>query len=68
MIRSSAAVAGEERVVELRELLHRVEEVREVEREGEQRSDRHLAVDDEPAADPSTIAVATDERMSTAGK
>ena len=28
----------EERVVELRELLHRVEEVREVEREGEQRS------------------------------
>ena len=43
---------GEERVVELRELLHRVEEVRQVEREGEQGADRHAPVDDEPSADP----------------
>ena len=42
---------GEERVVELRELLHRVEEVREVEHEGDERSRRHLALDDQPAAD-----------------
>ena len=42
---------GEERVVELRELLHRVEEVREVEREGEQRPDREAPVDDERAAE-----------------
>ena len=34
---------GEERVVELRELLDRVEEVREVEREGEQRARRVIS-------------------------
>ena len=42
---------GEERVVELRELLDRVEEVAEVQREREQRADRHVPLDDEPAAD-----------------
>jgi hypothetical protein len=42
----------EEGVVQLRELLDRVEEVPEVEREGEERADRHVAVHDEPAADP----------------
>ena len=41
---------GEERVVELRELLDRVEEVREVEREREERARGHVAVVDEPAA------------------
>ena len=41
---------GQERVVELRELLDRVEEVREVEREGEQRADRHVSLQHEPAA------------------
>ena len=41
-----------EHVVELRELLHRVEEVREVEREREQRPDRHLVVDQQVAAVP----------------
>ena len=41
---------GEERVVELRELLHRVEEVRQVEEEGEQRPDRDLVVDEQVAA------------------
>ena len=46
----------EERVVELRELLDRVEEVREVEREGEQCAGGHLVVVDEPAA------VAEDDR------
>ena len=58
----------EERVVELRQLLNRVEEVREIEREREQRSDGQLAVDDEPPPKPRTIAVATEERTSTAGK
>ena len=42
---------GEEGVVELRQLLHGVEEVREVERERQQRSDGHLVLDDEPASD-----------------
>ena len=42
---------GQERVVELRQLLHRVEEVREVEREGEERSDGEAAVDDERASE-----------------
>ncbi len=42
---------GEEGVVQLRQLLDGVEEVAEVEREGEQRPDRHLARDDQPAAD-----------------
>ena len=56
MILSSAAIADEERVVELRELLDRVEEVREVEREGEQGAGGHLVVVDEPAA------VAEDDR------
>ena len=42
---------GEERVVELRQLLHGVEEVREVEREGEERPGREAAVEDEPAAE-----------------
>jgi hypothetical protein len=46
----------EECVVELRELLDRVEEVREVEREGEERAGGHVAVVDEPAA------VAEDDR------
>ena len=41
----------EERVVQLRQLLDRVEEVREVERECQQRADGHLALDHEPAAD-----------------
>ena len=36
---------GQERVVELRELLDRVEEVRQVEDEREQRADRDLAVE-----------------------
>ena len=49
MILSSAAIGREEGVVELRELLDRVEEVREVEREGEQGAGGHLAVVDEPA-------------------
>ena len=35
----------EERVVELRELLHGVEEVRQVQREGEQRADRQRAAE-----------------------
>ena len=42
----------EERVVELRELLDGVEEVREVEQEGEERADRDLALEREPAAEP----------------
>ena len=42
---------GEERVVELRELLHGVEEVREVEREREQRAVGEAPVDDERAAE-----------------
>ena len=37
----------QERVVELRELLHRVEEVRQVEDEGEQRADGQAAPEDE---------------------
>ena len=41
---------GEERVVELRELLHRVEEVGQVEEEGEQRADRDLVVQEQVAA------------------
>ncbi len=47
---------GEERVVELRELLDRIEEVREVEREREQGAGGHVAVVDEPPA------VAEDDR------
>ena len=47
---------GQERVVELRELLDRVEEVAEIEREGEERACAHVAVVDEPAA------VAEDDR------
>ena len=43
---------GEERVVQLRELLHRVEEVRQVEHEGEQRPDQDLVVEEEVAAEP----------------
>ena len=46
----------EERVVELRELLDRVEEVRQVEDEGEQRADGEAAAEDEIAA------VADDDR------
>ena len=42
---------GEERVVELRELLHGVEEVREIEHEGDEGSDLHLPFDDGPATD-----------------
>ncbi len=41
---------GEERVVELRQLLHRVEEVRQVAEERDERADRDLAVEREPAA------------------
>ena len=41
----------EERVVELGELLDRVEEVREVEREREERAEGHVPVDHEPAAE-----------------
>ena len=41
----------EERVVELRELLHRVEEVRQVERERQERADGEIAVDDERSAE-----------------
>ena len=40
----------EERVVELRELLHRVEEVRQVADEREERADGHVPVEDEVAA------------------
>ena len=47
---------GQERVVELRELLDRVEEVAEIEREREERAGAHVAVVDEPAA------VAEDDR------
>ena len=46
----------EERVVELRELLHRVEEVLDVEHEGEERSERDVALEVEVAA------VAEDDR------
>ena len=67
VIRSRAAVAEQERVVELGELLHRVEEVREVEREGEQRADRQLPSTTSQPPTPRTIAVATDDRMSTPG-
>ena len=42
---------GEERVVELGELLDRVEEVRKVEREREERPDAEVPVDHEPAAE-----------------
>ncbi len=42
----------EERVVQLGELLHRVEEVRQVEHEGEQRPDQDLVVEEEVAAEP----------------
>ena len=41
---------GEERVVELRELLHGVEEVREVAEERDEDADRDVAVEDEVAA------------------
>ena len=41
---------GEERVVELRELLHGVEEVRQVAEERDEDPDRHLTVEHEPAA------------------
>ncbi len=44
--------SGEERVVQLRELLNRVEEVGEVQREREQRSHGHAAVHDERTAEP----------------
>ena len=40
----------EERVVELRQLLHRIEEVRQVADEREQRADGHVSVEDEVAA------------------
>ena len=59
---------GEERVVELRELLHRVEEVREVEEEREQRADRDLVVDEQVAAEAEHDRRRERERKSTAGK
>jgi hypothetical protein len=43
---------GEEGVVELRELLDGIEEVREEEQEGDERARRHVPLDDEPAAEP----------------
>ena len=60
---------GEERVVELRQLLHRVEEVRHVEHEGEQRPDRHRAVEVRGSRrSRARSRVATVESRSTNGK
>ena len=59
---------GEEGVVELRQLLHRIEEVRQVAEERDERPIETSPLNASQPPYPSTTAVAADERKSTTGK